>query len=158
MIYSRKTVYTRLGKITLVSKDNKLTNLYFSDQKIPDIFLQNVSAEIAPVLNKAEKQLTEYFEGLRSKFDLEMDLEGTEFQKKVWNELLKIPYGETISYQELAKRTGSINNARAVGSANGKNPVSIIVPCHRVINKSGKLGGYGGGLDIKKQLLEIEKG
>jgi methylated-DNA-[protein]-cysteine S-methyltransferase len=101
-------------------------------------------------------QLDQYFKGERKTFDLELHLKGTPFQKQVWQELVKIPYGQTISYGELAHRIGNPNASRAVGMANGKNPVSIIVPCHRVIGKKGDLTGFGGGLAVKKKLLELE--
>ena len=102
-------------------------------------------------------QLEAYFKGELTRFDLELNVQGTDFQKKVWQELLKIPYGETISYGELAKRIGNPNASRAVGMANGKNSISIIVPCHRVIGKNGSLTGFGGGLEAKKNLLAFEK-
>jgi methylated-DNA-[protein]-cysteine S-methyltransferase len=105
---------------------------------------------------KAIEQLDAYFKGERLTFDLKLNATGTDFQKKVWKELVKIPYGETISYGELAKRIGNPNASRAVGMANGKNPISIIVPCHRVIGKDGSLTGFGGGIDVKKRLLELE--
>lgn len=102
-------------------------------------------------------QLKAYFKGELTVFDLNLNLQGTHFQKMVWQELVKIPYGETISYGELAGRIGNPNASRAVGMANGKNPVSIIVPCHRVIGKNGSLTGFGGGIDVKKRLLEFER-
>lgn len=105
----------------------------------------------------ALSQLDAYFKGELKQFDLKLKLYGTDFQKRVWQELVKIPYGETISYGELARRIKNPNAARAVGLANGKNPVSIIVPCHRVIGKSGSLTGFGGGIDVKKSLLEFER-
>ena len=101
-------------------------------------------------------QLKEYFNRQRKEFDLKLEILGTEFQKKVWNELTKIPYGETISYGELANRMGDKNLMRAVAAANGANPIPIIIPCHRVIGADGRLTGYGGGLDVKQKLLEIE--
>jgi methylated-DNA-[protein]-cysteine S-methyltransferase len=103
-------------------------------------------------------QLEEYFAGERTTFDIPMHLEGTAFQRTVWHELTQIPYGETISYGELAKRIGRPDRARAVGTANGQNPIAVIVPCHRVIGANGKLVGYGGGLDNKRRLLELESG
>ena len=106
---------------------------------------------------EAISQLKAYFQGDRLDFDLEMDLKGTEFQKKVWKELAKIPYGTTISYGELAKRIGNPKASRAVGMANGKNPIPVIIPCHRVIGKNGSLTGFGGGLDVKQILLNLEK-
>lgn len=106
---------------------------------------------------EALSQLDAYFKGDLTVFHLELNAQGTDFQKKVWQELVKIPYGETISYGELAKRIGNPNASRAVGMANGKNPISIVVPCHRVIGKDGSLTGFGGGIDVKKRLLELEK-
>jgi methylated-DNA-[protein]-cysteine S-methyltransferase len=102
-------------------------------------------------------QLDAYFKGELTCFDLELKPRGTQFQKKVWQELTQIPYGKTISYGELAKRIGNPKASRAVGSANGKNPISIIVPCHRVIGKNGSLTGFGGGLGVKQTLLDLEK-
>ncbi|MBU8909965.1 MAG: methylated-DNA--[protein]-cysteine S-methyltransferase [Desulfobacterales bacterium] len=102
-------------------------------------------------------QLEAYFKGELTSFDLDLNISGTDFQKKVWQELVKIPYGETISYGELAKRIKNPNASRAVGMANSKNPVPIIVPCHRVIGQNGSLTGFGGGLEVKKKLLEFEK-
>jgi methylated-DNA-[protein]-cysteine S-methyltransferase len=102
------------------------------------------------------KQLKEYFNRERKEFDVSLEIIGTEFQKKVWNELTQIPYGETISYGELANRMGDKNLMRAVAATNGANPIPIIIPCHRVIGADGSLTGYGGGLDVKQKLLELE--
>ncbi len=109
-----------------------------------------------PILMTAEIQLKEYFMGQRTSFDIPLEPEGTEFQKRVWQELSKIPYGQTISYGEQARRLGRPKAARAVGAANGKNPIGIIVPCHRVLGASGALTGFAGGIETKKQLLAIE--
>jgi methylated-DNA-[protein]-cysteine S-methyltransferase len=108
--------------------------------------------------SNAIEQLDQYFAGERTEFELELDLRGTQFQKDVWNALLTIPYGETRSYGEIARQIGRPDRARAVGAANGSNPVSIIVPCHRVIGSDGSLTGYGGGLPRKRFLLELEAG
>jgi len=102
------------------------------------------------------KELTEYFNRERKEFGIELEIVGSDFQKKVWKELTKIPYGETISYGKLAIRMGDKNLMRAVAAANGSNPIPIIIPCHRVIGKDGSLTGYGGGLEVKKKLLELE--
>jgi methylated-DNA-[protein]-cysteine S-methyltransferase len=107
-------------------------------------------------IGEAMRQLREYFSGNRREFDLPLAPEGTAFQKMVWRGLQEIPYGETISYGELARRVGNPKASRAVGAANGKNPLPIVVPCHRVIGASGKLGGFGGGLPVKQALLAIE--
>lgn len=111
-----------------------------------------------PVLDAAEQQLTEYFAGERTMFDLPLASEGTEFQKKVWAELRRIPYGETASYGEIARRLGyEPVISRAVGAANGANPLPIVVPCHRVVGSDGTLTGYAGGMDRKRTLLELEQ-
>lgn len=108
-----------------------------------------------PVLRRAAHQLQEYFAGRRTTFDVPMELDGTDFQRQVWTELARIPYGTTISYGELARRVGRPNGPRAVGQANGRNPIPIIVPCHRVLASNG-IGGYGGGLAMKRALLAVE--
>lgn len=110
-----------------------------------------------PLLREAERQLDAYFAGKRERFELPLDPQGTEFQKRVWTELVAIPYGETVSYSELARRLGRPRAFRAVGAANGQNPISVIIPCHRIVGKSGDLTGYGGGLDVKRSLLELER-
>ncbi|MCC7093513.1 MAG: methylated-DNA--[protein]-cysteine S-methyltransferase [Ignavibacteriaceae bacterium] len=107
-------------------------------------------------MKKIFRQLKEYFNRERREFELSLEIIGTDFQKKVWDELTKIPYGETISYGELAVRLGDKNKMRAVAAANGANPIPVIIPCHRVIGADGSLTGYGGGLDVKKKLLELE--
>ena len=109
-----------------------------------------------PIVKNIFIQLREYFNRQRKEFDLPLEILGTDFQKKVWDELTKIPYGETISYGELANRMGDKNLMRAVAAANGANPIPIIIPCHRVIGADGSLTGYGGGLDVKQKLLELE--
>ena len=113
----------------------------------------------SPEVEKCKKQLEEYFSGKRKSFDLKLDMRGTEFRKKTWNELLKIPYGETITYGEQARRLGNPKSSRAVGQANGDNKILIVVPCHRVIGKNGKMTGFSseGGIKIKEYLLELEK-
>lgn len=117
------------------------------------------ATQIAPEeqsMKKIFRQLKEYFNRERREFELSLEIIGTDFQKKVWDELTKIPYGETISYGELAVRLGDKNKMRAVAAANGANPIPVIIPCHRVIGADGSLTGYGGGLDVKKKLLELE--
>lgn len=113
--------------------------------------------EDAPALAEVARQLKAYFAGELKEFDLPLFPQGTSFQQKVWGELRKIPYGETLSYGELARRIGNPRACRAVGLANGSNPISIVIPCHRVIGSNGKLTGYGGGLPIKEKLLALEK-
>jgi len=112
---------------------------------------------VVRILQETVRQLEAYFSGKRQQFDLPLALVGTEFQKRTWAGLLEIPYGQTISYAELARRIGNPKAVRAVGTANGANPISIIIPCHRVIASDGTLGGYGGGLDVKRDLLALEK-
>jgi methylated-DNA-[protein]-cysteine S-methyltransferase len=114
------------------------------------------TASISGLLAETLRQLREYFAGRRKEFDLPLALAGTEFQRKVWRKLQEIPYGETISYGELAKRVGNPKASRAVGSANGKNQIPIVIPCHRVIAGDGGLGGFGGGLTVKEKLLALE--
>jgi methylated-DNA-[protein]-cysteine S-methyltransferase len=111
--------------------------------------------DVPPILKETAAQLEEYFAGERTEFDVTMELDGTPFQQEVWAELCRIPYGETISYGELARRVGRPRGPRAVGQANGRNPIPIIVPCHRVLASNG-IGGYGGGLKIKRALLALE--
>jgi len=107
--------------------------------------------------SRAKEQLREYFDGTRREFDLPLDLRGTGFQLMVWRELARIPYGETISYGELARRIGQPDASRAVGAANGANPIPIVIPCHRVIGANGSLTGFGGGIETKKRLLALER-
>jgi O-6-methylguanine DNA methyltransferase len=107
-------------------------------------------------LDQAEEQLRAYFAGKLRQFRIPLDMQGTDFQKQVWRQLQEIPYGETRSYRQIAAAIGQPNAVRAVGAANGSNPLAIVVPCHRVIGASGKLTGYGGGLPLKKRLLELE--
>jgi methylated-DNA-[protein]-cysteine S-methyltransferase len=137
-----------LGPLFLLASEKGLSGIYWDKQNVP---LQET-----PLLTQAVQELTEYFEHKRKKFDVPLDLQGTPFQKSVWEQLLKIPYGKTCSYAEIAKRLLNPRAVRAVGAANGKNPVCVIVPCHRVIASDGSLGGYSGGLHIKTQLLAIE--
>lgn len=110
-----------------------------------------------PVLKLLKEQLREYFEGKRTTFSVPLNLQGTDFQKRVWQELLKIPYGETRTYGQIAAAVGNPKACRAVGMANHHNPVMILVPCHRVVGSNGKLTGYAGGLEMKEQLLKLEK-
>ncbi|MFF7362220.1 methylated-DNA--[protein]-cysteine S-methyltransferase [Streptomyces sp. NPDC008125] len=146
------------GPLTLVATDGVLSALYMTDhrhQPPRETFGEEVDAGS---FAEAVRQLGEYFDGTRTEFDLPLHLEGTPFQRTVWAELRRIPYGGTLSYGELAGRLGKPGASRAVGLANGRNPVSIIVPCHRVIGASGGLTGYGGGLDRKQRLLAFERG
>lgn len=150
-----KVIKSPVGSLVLISNKSALIGIEFENEKVENLPNKPLK-DNHPILKKAEKQLIEYFAGNRKEFDIPLKLEGTDFQKKVWQELTKIPFGKTISYQELAEKMGNKNKARAVGNANGKNPIPIIIPCHRVIEKNGKLGGFGGGLKIKKFLLQLE--
>ena len=139
-----------LGAIHLKADQEALYVLEFTDSSLSESITNN------PILKLAQKELTEYFKGIRKEFTVPVHLEGTSFQQQVWQELQDIPYGVTISYGELARRIGNPAASRAVGGANGKNPISIIVPCHRVISSDRKLGGYSSGLPRKVFLLNLE--
>jgi methylated-DNA-[protein]-cysteine S-methyltransferase len=148
---------SKINPILLTSNGQALTGLYMTEhQDGPAIASDWVcNDEILPFA-EAKRQLADYFLGTLTEFDLPLAPQGTEFQRRVWAELSRIAYGKTISYGELAQRIGQPGSARAVGLANGRNPISIIVPCHRVIGTNGKLVGYGGGLPRKKALLSLE--
>ena len=147
-----------LDPLMLVSDGEALTGLYMELQKhVPEVRPDWRKNETLPLFARAAEQLRGYFEGALRAFDIPLSLAGTVFQQSVWEELMRIPYGETISYGELARRLGKPGSPRAVGLANGRNPISIVVPCHRVIGASGKLTGYGGGLDRKAALLDFEQ-
>lgn len=143
-------IKTPLGTTTIEGDENGISKISVVDDDL------EVSETIPLELKKATEQLTEYFEGKRNGFDLKLNPKGTDFQKKVWTELQKIPFGKSISYLDLAKRLGDVKSIRAAASANGKNPLWIVVPCHRVIGSDGSLTGYAGGLWRKKWLLEHE--
>jgi methylated-DNA-[protein]-cysteine S-methyltransferase len=140
---------TPIGHIEVTGSERGIRTLQFLDFRVRP-------QHVPSCLKSCIVQLEEYFRGTRHHFDLKLDLQGSPFQVKVWTELLKIPYGQVISYLELAQRTGNIKAFRAVGGANGHNPISVIVPCHRVIGANGRLVGYRGGLKRKKWLLEHE--
>ncbi len=143
------------GKVTLQANGEALLGVWFEIYTTKPEDLGNYTEE-CPILNLAVRQLDEYFAGIRTEFDLPLAAKGTAFQQSVWQALCEIPYGETWSYQQLAEAIGNPKAVRAVGLANGKNPISIIVPCHRVIGKSGKLTGYAGGVETKRKLLQLE--
>jgi methylated-DNA-[protein]-cysteine S-methyltransferase len=149
------TIESPIGPLTLLARDGVLTNLTMREHRHSSPPPPEAVVDDAWFKDVAE-QLDRYFAGELTSFDVEMELRGTEFQQRVWTQLREIPYGETISYGELAKRVGNANASRAVGLANGRNPISIIVPCHRVIGADGSLTGYGGGLERKTWLLEHE--
>ena len=142
---------TDLGIIGIRDNNNAITEVFYSKSKINDHLKET------PLIRESFNQLKEYFQGTRREFTIPIEAEGSEFQKKVWKALLDIPYGQTRTYKEIAIAIGNEKACRAVGMANNRNPISIIIPCHRVIGANGKLVGYGGGLDIKEKLLNIEK-
>lgn len=144
-----------VGPLLLVAREEGLTFLLFADRNQLQPMGDGTDAA-ARILVETERQLAEYFAGGRREFDLPLAPEGTDFQLAVWRSLGEIPYGETVSYGELARRIKRPSAARAVGAANGANPISIIVPCHRVIGANGLLVGYGGGLPAKRSLLALE--
>jgi methylated-DNA-[protein]-cysteine S-methyltransferase len=150
---SATTVYeSPLGPLTLVAEAGRLRGLYFPG-RAPALPEPDAAP---PVLDAAVAQLEEYFAGERQKFDLPLELQGTPFQVSVWHQLLEIPYGETVSYKGLAEGLGRLDRVRAVGAAVGRTPVPIIVPCHRAVGSDGSLTGYGGGLQRKAALLDLE--
>jgi methylated-DNA-[protein]-cysteine S-methyltransferase len=141
------SIESPVGRIALVSNETHLKALTFSSEQVEE------SENLPEILLNTAHQLSEYFAGTRFSFDLDLDPDGTGFQKSVWQRLLHVPYGSTKSYRDVAIELGSALNTRAVGTANGKNPIPIIVPCHRIIGHDGKMVGYAGGLERKKWLL-----
>lgn len=135
-------------KLEIITEDDRIKEIIFSDKYI--------ETKDDDFTKKVKKDLLDYFEGKLQEFQIELTIEGTEFQKKVWAEMYKIPYGKTMSYGELAEKVGCPKGARAVGLACNKNKIPIIIPCHRVVGKNGKLTGFAGGLDTKEFLLKIE--
>ena len=153
-----KTMSSPVGELTLVANESALAAILWENDKPTRVRLGPMSAVTsAPILYQAEEQLNEYFAGTRTRFELALNFVGTEFQRKVWAALLTIPFGETRSYSDIALQIGNANAVRAVGAANGKNPISIVAPCHRVIGKSGDLTGFAGGVETKRILLELER-
>lgn len=148
-------VPTPLGGLLLTSDGNALTGLYLPSEREWPVPLGDRQDDL-PIFQQAREQLAEYFAGQRKTFSLALSPSGTPFQERVWRELSKIPFGTTASYVEVARRIGAPGASRAVGAANGRNPISIVVPCHRVIGADGSLTGYGGGLDRKLWLLRHE--
>ncbi len=146
----KTTIETPIGYLELTGDQHFLLSVSFAETP-------GAISDFQPdILKDSVLQIVEYFAGKRKKFDLKIQPVGTDFQLKVWNEVNKVPFGKTVSYLDIAKKTGSKNNTRAVGLANGKNPIPIIIPCHRIIGTNGKLTGYAGGLEIKKWLLQHE--
>ena len=144
-------IQSSVGTIEITGSEKGIRSVIFLGD-------ESVTENVTACLQDCVTQLNEYFESKRKEFDLKLDPQGTEFQLKVWEQLKLIPFGKTISYLDLARMTGSETNTRAVGNANGKNKINIIIPCHRVIGSNGKLTGYGGGLWRKEILLKLEMG
>jgi len=157
MSYAYKTVDSPVGQLKLVAKGSKLAAILWENDRPDRVRLGPLHEDPqCPVLLQAERQLAEYFAGKRNRFDLPLDFAGTEFQKQVWAALLTIPYGQTRSYRDIAIQIGRDKAVRAVGAANGRNPISIVAPCHRVVGASGDLTGFAGGLRAKALLLALE--
>ncbi|HEX7782950.1 MAG TPA: methylated-DNA--[protein]-cysteine S-methyltransferase [Sphingobium sp.] len=157
MTYARKTMPSPVGTLTLVASEKGLVAILWHDDDPDRVRLGAVSDDDDhPVLLETERQLNAYFAGDLRNFTVALDFRGTDFQKLVWSALLTIPFGQTRSYGEIARQIGKPSASRAVGAANGKNPISIIAPCHRVIGSTGRLTGFAGGLVAKQTLLDIE--
>ena len=155
--YVYKIMKSPVGQLKLVASDKGLAAILWENDSPKRVRLNIVGEDQRhPVLAETERQLNEYFAGKRKTFTVPLDFNGTEFQKSVWKALLKIPFGQTRSYGEIAKSLGNPKVVRAVGAANGKNPISIIAPCHRVIGSTGQLTGFAGGLKVKARLLSLE--
>ena len=157
MLYTFRTMASPVGDLKLVAKGARLAAILWENDQPNRVRLGPLLDQPdTDVLVRAEQQLTEYFAGQRRQFELDLDFTGTDFQKQVWQALLTIPFGETRSYRDIARQIGNETAVRAVGAANGRNPISIIAPCHRVIGASGALTGFAGGLAAKQLLLRLE--
>jgi len=155
--YVYKVMDSPVGKLKLVGSDDGLAAILWENDPAGRVRLNIVAEDAAhPVLIETERQVNAYFAGRRQQFAIPLDAAGTEFQRKVWSALLTIPFGETRSYEQIARQIGHPRAARAVGAANGRNPLSIVAPCHRVIGSTGKLTGFAGGLEVKSYLLALE--
>ncbi len=155
--YFYKWADSPVGRLKLVASRDGLAAILWENDRPWRVRLDIVAeAEDHPVLLEAERQLAEYFAGRRKVFDIKLDFVGTAFQKKVWAALLAIPFGETRTYAEIARHLGNPRAVRAVGAANGRNPISIVAPCHRVVGSGGELTGFAGGLETKAHLLRLE--
>lgn len=154
----QKSAYSSpIGKIWITAEKEKIVELFLENREKREREEDYKNLQEYKVLKTAKKQLEEYFSGKRKEFHLPLELKGTDFQKKVWEALQKIPYGQTRSYGELAEIIGKPKASRAVGGANHRNPIMIFVPCHRVIGANGDLVGFGSGIEVKRYLLELEK-
>lgn len=157
MEYYYKEIASPVGRLKIVASDNGLAAILWEDDNPNRVRVRiYTESNTHPVLIATERELMEYFEGKRTSFSITLDPIGTEFQKEVWKALSTIPYGETRSYRDIANQIGNVKAVRAVGAANGRNPISIVVPCHRVIGTSGELTGFAGGLEAKARLLSLE--
>jgi methylated-DNA-[protein]-cysteine S-methyltransferase len=157
MTYCYKTMKSPVGDLKLVASDKGLAAILWENDNPRRVRLSPISQDKNhPVLIETERQLNDYFSGKRTSFSLKLDYKGTEFQKKVWTALLTIPFGETRTYGQIAEQIKSPKASRAVGAASGKNPISIVAPCHRVIGSTGKLTGFAGGIETKARLLALE--
>lgn len=153
-----KIMESPVGTLKLVAGDAGLAAILWENDRPGRVKLDAIAYDPAnPVLCRTEMQLTEYFAGTRTDFSIPLDLKGTDFQRRVWQALLTIPFGETRSYAQIARQIGSPKAFRAMGAANGRNPVSIIIPCHRAIGSDGTLHGFAGGLEAKRYLLALER-
>jgi len=150
------TLDSPVGALSLVATDHALIALVWRRESHAAAFEHAVESPTHALLRETARQLREYFAGSRQTFDVPLEFRGTEFQRRAWSALLTIPYGETRSYRQMAEQIGNPAAVRAVGAANGRNPISIIAPCHRVIGMNGDLTGFGGGLDAKAHLLSLE--
>jgi methylated-DNA-[protein]-cysteine S-methyltransferase len=154
---SYDTINTPIGELMLVATDSKLAGIYFVGcDHLPATHKQWQRDNRHPIFRQAKEQLEEYFAGKRTAFSLPLHFAGTGFQERVWRRIALIPYGKTISYADLAREAGNPKAIRAAGTSTGRNPLSIVIPCHRVIGKNGAITGYAGGLDKKRRLLELE--
>ena len=153
---SAREIESPVGELVLLASPRGLTGVYFG-HRMGETGLA-ADGKGSEFLDEAERELAEFFAGARREFSVVLDAVGTEFQRAVWGQLSRIPFGETRSYGEIAERIGNPKAVRAVGLANGKNPISVVVPCHRVIGADGSLTGFGGGLEMKRKLLEMEGG
>jgi methylated-DNA-[protein]-cysteine S-methyltransferase len=156
--YHSKTIWSPVGELTLVADEGGLAAILWENDKPDRVRLDALNEKPDhPVLVETERQLNEYFAGARRSFDVPLSFAGTDFQKRVWAALLAIPFGETRSYGEIADELGAPGASRAVGAANGRNPISIIAPCHRVVGSTGKLTGFAGRLEANAFLLDLER-
>lgn len=157
----QRTIESPIGRLILIADDDGLTHVLFRNHGLRDLGLDDRDVPTRPddpVLTAAGEQLDEYFARDRTRFDLPLHVDGTDFEVAVWQAMTTIPYGETISYGEQAERAGYPGAYQAVGASNGQNPLAIVIPCHRVIGSDGSLVGFGGGLAMKRELLDLEAG